>query len=155
MVLLAGAMLMTKSLMNLEKQNFGVAITDRYVVHLDPEGAAYTPERLPALYRQIEDRFSTLPGVRNVGLSLYSPLEGDNWGDCVIQQGHPTPGPTDKCNATSNRVKHAFSRCHRPTHTARPGVRRPGHRNFATGCHREPDVCQAVLPSRGSAGQTL
>jgi predicted permease len=107
-VLLAGAMLMAKSLINLEKQNFGVATANRYVMHLDPEGAGYTPERLPALYRQIESRFSALPGVRNVALALYSPLEGDNWGDCVIQQGHPAPGPTDKCNATWDRVSTHF-----------------------------------------------
>ena len=108
MVLLAGAMLMTRSLTNLEKQNFGLATANRYVMHLDTEGAGYTPERLPALYRQIEDRLSALPGVAQVGMSLYSPLEGDNWGDCVIQQGHPAPGPTDKCNATWDRVNSHF-----------------------------------------------
>ena len=108
MILLAGAILMSKSLGNLEKQNFGVATANRYVLHLDPAGAGYTPERLPALYRQIEDRFSALPGVGNVGLSLYSPLEGDNWGDCVIQQGHPAPAPNDKCNATWDRVSTHF-----------------------------------------------
>ena len=107
-VLLAGAILMTKSLGNLEKQNFGVATSNRYVLHLDPEGAGYTPEQLPALYRQMEDRFSRLPGVANVGLSLYSPLEGDNWGDCVIQQGHAAPGPNAKCGATWDRVSAHF-----------------------------------------------
>jgi predicted permease len=108
MVLLAGAMLMTKSLTNLEKQKFGVTTSNRYVLHLDPEGAGYTVDRLPALYRQIEDRFSSLPGVANVGLSMYSPLEGDNWGECVIQQGHPAPGPNDKCGSTWDRVSPQF-----------------------------------------------
>ena len=108
MVLLAGAILMSKSLGNLEKQNFGVATSNRYVLHIDPEGAGYTPERLPALYREMEDRFSALPGVRSVRLSLYSPLEGDKWGDCVIQQGHPAPGPNDKCGATWDRVSTHF-----------------------------------------------
>lgn len=108
MVLLAGAILLSKSLGNLEKQNFGIAISNRYVLHLDPEGAGYTPERLPALYREMEDRFSALPGVTSVGLSLYSPLEGDNWGDCVIQQGHPAPGPNDKCGSTWDRVSTHF-----------------------------------------------
>jgi predicted permease len=107
-VLLAGAILMSKSLGNLEKQNFGVATMNRYVLHLDTEGAAYTPERLPALYRQIEDRLSALPGIENIGLSLYSPLEGDNWGECVIQQGHPAPSPNDKCGATWDRVSPHF-----------------------------------------------
>jgi predicted permease len=108
LVLLAGAILMTKSLNNLEHQKFGVTTANRYVIHVDPAGAGYTAERLPALYRQIEDKFSSLPGVANIGMALYSPLEGDNWGECVIQQGHPAPGPNDKCGATWDRVSPNF-----------------------------------------------
>jgi predicted permease len=108
LVLLAGAILTTKSLNNLEHQKFGVATSNRYVLHFDPAGAGYTIDRVPALYRQIEDRFSALPGVTNVGLALYSPLEGDNWGECVIQQDHPAPHPGDKCGATWDRVGNGF-----------------------------------------------
>ena len=108
LVLLAGAILMTKSLANLEHQNLGVVTADRYVLHLDPEGAGYTAEKLPALYREIEGRFSALPGVANVGMGLYSPLEGNNWGECVIQQGHPAPRPGDKCGSTWDRVSIHF-----------------------------------------------
>jgi len=108
LVLLAGAILMTKSLNNLEHQDFGIATTHRYVLHLDPAGAGYTNDRLPALYREIEDRFSSLPGIANIGLALYSPLEGNNWGECVIQQGHPAPGPNDNCGSTWDRVSTHF-----------------------------------------------
>ena len=108
LVLLAGAILMTKSLAKLEHQDFGIATTNRYVLHFDPAGAGYTVDRLPGLYRQIEDRFSALPGVANVGMALYSPLEGDNWGECVIQQGHPAPGPNDHCGSTWDRVSTHF-----------------------------------------------
>jgi macrolide transport system ATP-binding/permease protein len=104
LVLLVGAVLMTKSLTNLEHQNLGIATSDRYVLHLDPSGAGYTADRVPALYREIESRFAALPGVMNVGLALYSPLEGDNWGECVIQQGHAAPGPNDHCGSTWDRV---------------------------------------------------
>jgi predicted permease len=103
-VLLAGAILMTRSLINLEHQNFGVATSNRYVVHIDPAGAGYTGQRLPALYRQIEDRFSALPGVANMSLAMYSPLEGDNWSECVIPQGHPAPRPNENCGSTWDRV---------------------------------------------------
>jgi predicted permease len=103
-VLLCGAVLMTRTLNALENQNFGVVTTNRYVLHFDPVGAGYTTDRMPQLYRQIEDRFSTLPGVRNMSLAMYSPLEGDNWGECVIQQGHPAPRPGDKCGSTWVRV---------------------------------------------------
>jgi len=107
-VLVAGAVLLTKSLARLERQNFGITTTNRYVLELDPEGAGYTVGKLPALYKEMEDRFSALPGVRNVALELYSPLAGNNWGDCVVLQGHPAPGPNDKCNATFDRVSPQF-----------------------------------------------
>jgi predicted permease len=108
LVLLAGAILMTKSLNNLEHQKFGVATSNRYVLHFDPAGAGYAIDRLPGLYRQIEDRFSALPSVSSIGMALYSPLEGDNWGECVIQQGHPAPHPGDKCGSTWDRVSTHF-----------------------------------------------
>jgi predicted permease len=107
-VLLAGAILMTQSLANLEHQNFGIATSNRYVVHLDPAGAGYTGDRLPALYRQIEDRFSALPGMANLSLAMYSPLEGDNWSECVIPEGHPAPRPNDPCGSTWDRVSTHF-----------------------------------------------
>ena len=108
LVLLAGAILMGKSLANLEHQNFGIVTANRYVLELDPEGAGYTVERLPALYQQMHDRFLALPGVANMALALYSPLHDENWGDCVIQQGHPAPGPGSRCGATTDRVSPQF-----------------------------------------------
>jgi len=108
LVLLVGAVLMTRSLTNLEHQDFGIATSDRYVLHLDVEGAGYTIDRLPGLYREIETRFSAIPGVSGVGLALYSPLEGDNWGECVIQQGHGAPRPGDKCGSTWDRINAGY-----------------------------------------------
>jgi predicted permease len=107
-VLISAAILMTRSLNNLEHQNFGISTSNRYVMHVDPAGAGYSADRLPALYRQIEDKFSSIPGVANIGMALYSPLEGDNWGECVIKQGHPAPGPSDKCGSTWDRVSPGF-----------------------------------------------
>jgi predicted permease len=107
-VLLAGAILMTRSLANLQHQNFGIETENRYVFHFDPAGAGYTVDRLPGLYRQVEDRFSNLPGVASATLALYSPLEGDNWSEGVWVQGHPAPRPNDESWATWDRVTPAF-----------------------------------------------
>ncbi len=107
-VLLAGAILMTKTLTNLENQNFGVVTENRYVLHFDPQGAGYTIDTLEPLYRQIQDRFSSLPGLGNASLALYSPLEGDNWSDCVIPQGHPAPRQGGDCDSTWDRVDTHF-----------------------------------------------
>jgi predicted permease len=41
-------------------------------------------------------------------MAMYSPLEGDNWGECVIQQGHPAPGPNSHCGSTWDRVSTHF-----------------------------------------------
>jgi len=108
LVLLVGAALMTTSLNHLEHIDFGINTTNRYVLHLDVEGAGYTASRVQPLYREIESRFSALPGVIGVGLALYSPLEGDNWGECVIQQGHPAPRPGDRCGATWDRINAGY-----------------------------------------------
>ena len=108
MVLLAGAFLMTRSLRNLEHQNFGIATANRFVVQFDPKGVGYTLDRLPGLYRQMEDRFSALPGMASVGLVRYIPLGGNNWGSCVIQQGHPAPGPNEPCFASWDRASAGF-----------------------------------------------
>jgi macrolide transport system ATP-binding/permease protein len=107
-VLLAGAFLMTRSLNNLEHQNFGFSSTNRYVLGFDPKSVGYTLDRLPALYRQIEDRFSALPGMANVSMVRYIPLGGNNWGSCVIPQGHGAPGPGDNCFSSWDRVSAHF-----------------------------------------------
>jgi macrolide transport system ATP-binding/permease protein len=107
-VLLAGAFLMTRSLRNLEHQNFGIATANRFVLEFDPEGVGYTVDRLPALYRQIEDRFSSLPAMAHVSLVRYTPLGGNNWGARVIQQGHAAPGANDKAYATWDRASTHF-----------------------------------------------
>jgi predicted permease len=107
-VLLAGAALFTRSLANLEHQNVGLDTANRYVLEFDPRGAGYTVERLPALYRQIQDSFSALPAMAHMGLAMYSPLAGNNWGSCPILQGHPVPGPNDQCFSSWDRVSTHF-----------------------------------------------
>jgi macrolide transport system ATP-binding/permease protein len=107
-VLLAGALLMTRSLRNLERQDLGIATANRYVVSFDPKGVGYTLDRLPALYRQIEDDFAALPGMANVSLVRYIPLGGNMWGSCVVPQGKPTPGPNDQCFSVWDRASTRF-----------------------------------------------
>ena len=108
LVLLVGAVLMTKSLEKLQHQDFGIQTTNRYVLHFDPQGAGYKLEGLQPLYRQLQARFSALPGVTGVGLALYSPLEGDNWGECVVMEGHGAPGPNDHCGSTWDKVSAGY-----------------------------------------------
>jgi len=107
-ILLVGAGLLTRSLNNLQHQDFGIQIANRYVVHIDPRGAGYTPERLPALYQTLEQRFGAVPEVQSVGLALYSTLEGNNWGEEVFVEGRPDPGPNAHNGSSWDRVSPQF-----------------------------------------------
>jgi len=107
-VLLVGATLTARSLYNLGHQDLVMATANRYVLHLDVEGAGYTPGRRAALYSQIQARFGALGGVTGVGLAGYSFLEGWNWWDCIVQEGHTPPHDRDKCYTTADVVSPGY-----------------------------------------------
>ncbi len=92
-VLLIGAGLLGKSLDKLQHQNLGLATDNRVIVDMNPLKAGYKPEQLQGLYQQIEDTFHAMPGVEHVGLTLYTPLNGNNWNWYVFVQGKPPPEP--------------------------------------------------------------
>ena len=91
MTLLVGAGLVVASLRQLENQHFGFVAQGRLIIRVNPKLAGYAPSRLPDLYRQIEQRFSTLPGVLSASYSLYCPIGEGNWGQGVSVEGNPEP----------------------------------------------------------------
>jgi len=99
LVLLAGAGLLTVSLRNLQNQQFGFETAGRVIVRINPALAGYTPERLPGLYRQLQDRFSHLPGVLNASLALHTPFDNWNWNTSVRVAGRTPSANTDDDNA--------------------------------------------------------
>jgi predicted permease len=102
-VLVAGAMMLARSLNKLEHQNFGYRTEGRVVVSLNRPPATYTQPKLAALYRQMEDGLNRLPGVKGSGLALYNPLT-DNWGELVLVSGHPAPKLNEEAGASWDRV---------------------------------------------------
>lgn len=106
-VLVAGATMLARSLNKLEHQDFGFQIKDRVLVGLQPAPSSYTPQKLDALYRQLEQRLNSLPAVRGSGLALYNPLT-DNWGELVMVAGHPVPKMEDESGASWDRVSTNF-----------------------------------------------
>ena len=102
-VLVAGAMMLARSLSKIERQDFGYEVQGRVVVSLNRPPATYTVPQLTGLYRQIEDRLNRLPGVQGAGLALYNPLT-DNWGELILVAGHPAPKLTDEAGASWDRV---------------------------------------------------
>src|SRR5579864_1658999 len=93
LVLLCAAGLLTRSLNNMQHRNFGFDTANRYILHIDPQMAGYQAEKLEPLYRQLKENISAIPGVQQVSFSLYSPMEGDNWGEGVYIEGDPPPAP--------------------------------------------------------------
>jgi len=102
-VLVAGSTMLARSLGNLERQDFGFTIPGRVLVQLNRPPVTYTPDKLAALYRDIEDRLQRVPGVQGAGLALYNPLT-DNWGELVLVAGHPMPKPGEQAGASWDRV---------------------------------------------------
>jgi len=102
-VLVAGATMLARSLSKLEEQDFGFAVQKRIVVSLNRLPASYTPPKLAALYRELEDRLNRLPGVEASGLAMYNPLT-DNWGEMILVAGHPPPQPGEQVGASWDRV---------------------------------------------------
>jgi predicted permease len=101
LVLVSCAGLLGRSLRNLEMQNFGVAIDNRYVVALAPSLATVPPEELPALYARMQERLTQVPGVANAAFSLYAPMSGDNWSTRIAVEGM---NATEPAFASWNRV---------------------------------------------------
>jgi predicted permease len=101
LVLLSAAGLLSQSLRNMQSQNFGFETPNRYILHFDPQMAGYKPGQLEALYRRIHESLSAIPGVSQVSFSLYSPMEGDNWGETVFIEGQAPPPPDSNVNQAS------------------------------------------------------
>jgi predicted permease len=101
LVLLCAAGLLTQSLRNMQHQNFGFDVKNRYILHIDPQMAGYKPEQMDAFYRQLHDLLAGIPGMKSVAYSLYSPMEGNNWGTGVYFEGQPPPQPGSNENGAS------------------------------------------------------
>jgi putative ABC transport system permease protein len=92
-VLLCAAGLLLRSLNNLQKQDFGFQVSNRYIVGIDPFLAGYKPEQTDDLYRKLHARLMQIPGAKAAGLALYTPMSHDNWNGGVYIPGQPDPQP--------------------------------------------------------------
>jgi macrolide transport system ATP-binding/permease protein len=88
-VLLVGAGLFAQSLGKLQHTDMKLDSKNRYIVHFNALAAGYKNEEIPALYRTLEEQFHAIPGVVKVGISTYTPMEGNNDGWGIQVQGQP------------------------------------------------------------------
>jgi predicted permease len=102
-VLLSGAGLLTRSLNNLQHQNFGYETDHRVTLNLTAPFASYPKPKLDAEYRELQERLQAIPGVQRAALAGYTPLT-DNWGEMVIRQGHGVPNMNDDIGSSWDHV---------------------------------------------------
>ena len=88
MVLLTGAGLFARSLLNLQSENVGFDRSNILLLGIDPRLAGYKPAELPALYQQVIDRLGNLPNVRSVSMSTYSPMSGTHRASSIQIPGY-------------------------------------------------------------------
>src|SRR5579863_9684723 len=89
LVLLVAAGLFAQSLTKAENVNMKLDTSNRYIAHINPQGAGYKTTEVEILYQTIVDRFHAIPGVLKVGVSTYTPMEANDWNSGVKVQGDP------------------------------------------------------------------
>jgi predicted permease len=108
-VLIAGATMLSRSLNNLEVQDFGYQLEGRVAIQLTTPPSTYPLPKLQAIFRRMEARLSQIPGVRGAGLALYNPLV-DNWGELIMVAGHPPGTISGNSGASWDRVSNDYLR---------------------------------------------
>ncbi len=113
LLLVVAAGLFLRSLVNLTHVDLGFDKQNVLFVHLDESSAGYKDDepRIYALYRQITERASALPGVHGAGFSSFVFHEG-SWNGSVQVAGAEKPSDVDvKHNVITNGY---FSALHIP-----------------------------------------
>jgi predicted permease len=88
LILLVGAGLFVRSLLNLANVDTGFNKENVLRIRVDPSSAGYLEDtRLFHLYQQIEQRVSTLSGVRAASFSIFAFNEG-TWNNSIWVQGY-------------------------------------------------------------------
>jgi predicted permease len=94
LVLLAGAGLFVRTLVNLKTQDAGFARENLLLFGLDPTQAGYRGPRLASFYEQARERILALPGVQGVTLTLVPLLSGaGRTGGIVTDRPSAPTGP--------------------------------------------------------------
>jgi putative ABC transport system permease protein len=89
LVLLVGALLFVRSLHNLLTTDAGFQPEGVLTVNIDFTRAQYPKQRRFAVYRELSDRLSALPGVVSVAQVGFTPVGGSGWDNLVGPDSAP------------------------------------------------------------------
>ncbi len=106
-VLLAGAGLLIRSLQKMEHQDFGFETDHRVNISVNAPFSSYPPDKLDALYRELQNRLSHIPGVERAALAGYTPFT-NNWGDLILREGQGVPQVNEDSGSSWDRVSPGY-----------------------------------------------
>lgn len=107
LLLLIGAGLFVRSLVNLQTADAGFRKEHLLLVDTSPDRAGYKGQRLRDYYERLRERAEALPGVRTATLARITPLGGSRWNDSIRIAGHQ-PKPGDRLIVDQNAVGPRF-----------------------------------------------
>jgi predicted permease len=88
LVLIMGANLLARSLLNLEHVSLGFDQDHVILARINPRLAGYKPTNVSAYYRKLYDQLNALPGIRGASLDTYSPYSGSTSISTTEVQGY-------------------------------------------------------------------
>jgi predicted permease len=103
MTLLVAAGLFIKSLGNVSRVDLGLSTENVVMFSLSPVLNGYEPERIRALFQDVEDELAAIPGVRAATAGRVALIAGNNWGNDVSVQGFER-GPDTDANSRFNMI---------------------------------------------------
>lgn len=103
LLLLIGAGLLLRTLLNLRNQDYGFERSNLLLAQFDETLAHYQPHQAAAVHQFLIERLSAIPGVRSVALSATPPISNGNWSSNILPAGY-TPAPKENMVSILNRV---------------------------------------------------
>jgi predicted permease len=92
LVLVVGALLFGRSLLNLTALNPGFRLDGVLVANLDMRLARLEPGNLRRVYNTIIERLGAIPGVDSVAEAFIAPLSGSGWNNRIVIDGESQTG---------------------------------------------------------------
>ena len=89
LLLLTGAALFSRTLLNLETLDVGFSREEVVLVPVDPRMSGYTSERTRAFYEQLLERIRALPGTRTASMADADPLANHTGSDMFAEGYQP------------------------------------------------------------------
>jgi predicted permease len=105
--LLAGASMLTRSLLKIEHQDFGFQTQNRISIIMEPPLAVYTADHLNVLYRELEQKLRALPGVEGASVALYGPLSA-SFHQTIVKPGEGIPRTDGSQSAMWDRISPGY-----------------------------------------------